>query len=154
LIFGFVYDFDFYACCLLKFIFCVLNSVFLFLSVSDGSACFLRRMEKSIKSESIMRNEPNFQKSQMFITVISTMDYNEKVALDTWSKRTQTNPILPAQDGKIAPLFRMSFILMGLVPLLRVSFTLMGPASAILSGVVPKGRRRKLLATAEATIFS
>jgi len=39
-----------------------------------------------------MRNEPNFQKSQMFITVILTMTYNEKTEMDTWSKRTQTNP--------------------------------------------------------------
>jgi hypothetical protein len=30
----------------------------------------------------------------MFITLVSTMNYNEKVALDTWSKRTQTKPIL------------------------------------------------------------
>jgi hypothetical protein len=56
--------------------------------------------EKSIKMNKIMRNEPNFQKSQMFITVISTMNYNEKLAMDTWSKQTQTKPILrgtPAQ---------------------------------------------------------
>jgi hypothetical protein len=33
--------------------------------------------------------------------------------MDTWSKQTQTKPILPATAGKIAPLFRMSFILMG-----------------------------------------
>jgi hypothetical protein len=43
-----------------------------------------------------MQNEPNFSKSQIFITLVSTKNYNEKVALDTWSKRTQTNPILPA----------------------------------------------------------
>jgi hypothetical protein len=43
-----------------------------------------------------MRNKANFPKSQMFITVISTMNYNEKTTLDTWSKQTQTNPILPA----------------------------------------------------------
>jgi hypothetical protein len=60
-----------------------------------------------------MRNEPNFQKSQMFISSIKTRNYNEKFTLDTWSKRTQSNPILPAMAGKIAPLFRMSFILMG-----------------------------------------
>jgi hypothetical protein len=41
----------------------------------------------------IMRNEPNFQKSQLFITLIKAKDYNEKMKLDTWSKRTQTNPI-------------------------------------------------------------
>jgi predicted transcriptional regulator len=40
-----------------------------------------------------MQNEPNFQKSQMFITVVSTMSCNKKMKLDTWSKRTQTNPI-------------------------------------------------------------
>jgi hypothetical protein len=41
-----------------------------------------------------MRNKPNFQKSQIFITAISTMDYSEKMKLDTWSKQTQTKPIL------------------------------------------------------------
>jgi hypothetical protein len=41
----------------------------------------------------IMRNEPNFQKSQMFITATVTMNCSEKMKLDTWSKRTQTNPI-------------------------------------------------------------
>jgi hypothetical protein len=30
------------------------------------------------------------------------MSYSEKLKLDTWSKRTQTNPILPASAGKIA----------------------------------------------------
>jgi len=40
-----------------------------------------------------MQNKANFQKSQMFITPISTMNYNEKWILDTWSKRTQSNPI-------------------------------------------------------------
>jgi hypothetical protein len=50
-----------------------------------------------------MRNEPNFSKSQIFITIITTTSYNEKSKLDTWSKRTQTNPILPAyMAGKIA----------------------------------------------------
>jgi hypothetical protein len=49
-----------------------------------------------------MRNEPNFQKSQMLVTAISTMNYSEKMKLDTWSKRTQTKPILPAIAGKIA----------------------------------------------------
>jgi hypothetical protein len=49
-----------------------------------------------------MRNEPNFSKSQMFITAISTRIYNEKFKMDTWSKRTQTKPILPAVAGKIA----------------------------------------------------
>ncbi len=70
-----------------------------------------------------MQNEPNFQKSQMFITVILTTNYSEKSTLDTWSKRTQTKPILsraqprdlfplwPAMAGKIAPLFRVLFTL-------------------------------------------
>jgi len=49
-----------------------------------------------------MQNEPNFSKSQMFITVVSTTNYNEKPAMDTWLKRTQTKPILPAMAGKIA----------------------------------------------------
>jgi hypothetical protein len=42
------------------------------------------------------------------------MDYNEKMKLGTWSKQTQTNPILLSlMAGKIAPLLRMLFILMG-----------------------------------------
>jgi hypothetical protein len=41
----------------------------------------------------IMRNEPNFRKSQMFITLVLTTNYSEKLKMDTWSKRTQTNPI-------------------------------------------------------------
>jgi hypothetical protein len=40
-----------------------------------------------------MQNKANFRKSQMFITAVSTTNYNEKMKLDTWSKRTQTNPI-------------------------------------------------------------
>jgi len=40
-----------------------------------------------------MQNKPNFQKSQMFITAVSIMNYNKKPAVDTWSKQTQTNPI-------------------------------------------------------------
>jgi hypothetical protein len=51
----------------------------------------------------IMQNEPNFSKSQMFITASVTMDCSEKMKMDTWSKRTQTKPILPARvAGKIA----------------------------------------------------
>jgi hypothetical protein len=41
-----------------------------------------------------MRNEPNFSKSQMVVMLVLTTNYNEKPALDTWSKQTQTNPIL------------------------------------------------------------
>jgi hypothetical protein len=40
-----------------------------------------------------MSNKANLGQSQMFITVISTTNYNEKMKLDTWSKRTQTKPI-------------------------------------------------------------
>ena len=40
-----------------------------------------------------MQNEPNFQKSQMFITAISTTNYNGKLTMDTWLKQTQTKPI-------------------------------------------------------------
>jgi hypothetical protein len=29
----------------------------------------------------------------MFITAITTRNYNEKCELDTWSKQTQSNPI-------------------------------------------------------------
>ncbi len=50
-----------------------------------------------------MQNEPNFSKSQMFINAVKGMNYSEKCKLDTWSKRTQTKPILPAtMAGKIA----------------------------------------------------
>jgi hypothetical protein len=58
-------------------------------------------------------NKANFRKSQMFITLIPTVSYSEKCKLDTWSKQSQSKPILPAMAGKIAPLFRMPFILMG-----------------------------------------
>jgi hypothetical protein len=50
-----------------------------------------------------MRNKANFSKSQMFITVILTTNYNEKLKLDTWSKQTQSKPNLPTiQAGKFA----------------------------------------------------
>jgi hypothetical protein len=50
-----------------------------------------------------MRNEPNFSKSQIFVTLIKTTNYSKKCKLDTWSKRTQTKPILSAaQADKIA----------------------------------------------------
>jgi hypothetical protein len=46
-----------------------------------------------------MQNEPNFSKSQIFITVALTMIYSENLKMDTWSKQTQTNPNLPACGG-------------------------------------------------------
>jgi len=45
------------------------------------------------QKRAIMQNEPNFQKSQMIITLLKTTNYNEKRALDTLSKQTQSNPI-------------------------------------------------------------
>jgi hypothetical protein len=61
-----------------------------------------------------MPNKANLGQSQIFITATSTINYNEKSKLDTWSKQTQTKPILLSLTaGKIAPLFRMSFILRG-----------------------------------------
>jgi hypothetical protein len=45
------------------------------------------------QKELIMQNEPNFSKSQIFITLIITTNYNKKWTLDTWSKQTQTKPI-------------------------------------------------------------
>src|SRR4030042_979425 len=48
-----------------------------------------------------MQNEPNFSKSQMFITIAITSNYSEKCKLDTWSKRTQTNPIYGEQSRTI-----------------------------------------------------
>ena len=50
-----------------------------------------------------MQNKPNLRKSQMFITVVSTTNYSEKCAMDTWSKQTQSNPIKP----KLARLWRV-----------------------------------------------
>jgi hypothetical protein len=50
-----------------------------------------------------MRNKAKFRKSQMFITATVTMNCNEKCKMDTWSKRTQTKPILLSLvAGKIA----------------------------------------------------
>jgi hypothetical protein len=70
-------------------------------------------VEISIKMNKNMSNKANFRKNQMFITLIPTVSYSEKCKLDTWSKQTQSKPILPAMAGKIAPLFRVSFTLMG-----------------------------------------
>ena len=42
-----------------------------------------------------MRNKPNLGQSQMFITVVSTTNYNEKWAMDTWLKQTQFKPNFP-----------------------------------------------------------
>ena len=91
---------------------------------SGGRGDFLLIEEISIKKELIMRNKANFRKSQMFITIILTMSYSEKMKLDTWSKQTQSKPILPAIAGKIAPLFRMPFILMGQIENSFTSWTL------------------------------
>jgi hypothetical protein len=44
-----------------------------------------------------MPNKAIFQKSQMFITAITTRNYNEKREMNTWSKQTQSKPILPAR---------------------------------------------------------
>jgi len=44
-----------------------------------------------------MQNEPNFTNAKISITVVSTMNYNEKCTMDTWSERTQTNPILSTE---------------------------------------------------------
>jgi hypothetical protein len=102
----------------------------------------------------IMRNEPNFQKSQMFITVVSTRNYNEKCELDTWSKRTQTKPILPALTaGKIAlsevegPVESILFATrnVGLSPVrdaLRQTASVFEPALGIVVGL--QGRRNHI----------
>jgi hypothetical protein len=47
-----------------------------------------------------MRNKPNFSKSQMFVTLTKTTNYNEKAAVDTWSKQTQTKPNLGYNNHK------------------------------------------------------
>ncbi len=49
-----------------------------------------------------MPNEPNLGQSQIFIIPLYITSYSEKCKLDTWSKRTQTKPILPAIAGKFA----------------------------------------------------
>ncbi len=54
-----------------------------------------------------MPNEPNLGQSQIFISPMKTTDYNEKSKLDTWSKRTQTNPIYKAQRILYCLLYRM-----------------------------------------------
>jgi hypothetical protein len=73
------------------------NTIFTFFSVSSvfsvAKNTHLLCGYTVNQKELIMRNEPNFQKSQMFITTIKTMDYSEKCNLDTWSKQTQSNPI-------------------------------------------------------------
>ena len=56
-----------------------------------------------------MPNKANFRKSQMLITATVTMNCSEKPTLDTWSKQTQSKPILPAMAGKIALPARHSF---------------------------------------------
>jgi hypothetical protein len=56
------------------------------------------------QNEQIMRNKANFPKSQMFITLLKTTNYNEKVALDSWSKQTQTKPTCPERSRGIYPL--------------------------------------------------
>jgi hypothetical protein len=73
------------------------------------------------------------------------MSYNEKSKLDTWSKQTQTKPILPAMAGKIAPLLRMSFILMGLVPPVLRSFSEGGSDKSRVTSDYFAGRSRVLL---------
>ena len=65
------------------------------------SASGLRRAEISIKMNKNMSNEANFLKSQMFITIILTTSYSEKCELDTWSKRTQSNPISEGGQEKL-----------------------------------------------------
>jgi hypothetical protein len=49
----------------------------------------------------------------MSLNFCSTKDYDNNLRLLPMAKQTQTKPILPAMAGKIAPLLRMSFILMG-----------------------------------------
>ncbi len=64
-----------------------------------------------------MQNKPNLQKSQMFITAVKTTNYSEKLKMDTWSKRTQTNPtcselvepILSAFGGNVSAESVLSF---------------------------------------------
>jgi hypothetical protein len=41
-----------------------------------------------------MSNKANLGQSQIFITSMKAKSYNEKMKLDTWSKQTQSNPIL------------------------------------------------------------
>jgi ribonuclease HII len=102
-----------------------------------GSADFLRRMEKSIKMKLIMQNEPNFSKSQMFINLISTTNYNKKSTMDTWSKRTQTKPILKDVFLKIILQF---WAVMGKITGLLVQFPWKGVTRmVVLAGIDEAG---------------
>ncbi len=64
----------------------------------------------------------------MFITLVSKKSYNEKPTLDTWSKRTQTNPNLPTyMVGKFAlslskGLLKQISALFHITPLIRVRY--------------------------------
>jgi hypothetical protein len=50
----------------------------------------------------IMQNKANLSKSQMFITLVKTMNYSEKSKMDTWSKQTQSKPILKWRKPPLA----------------------------------------------------
>jgi hypothetical protein len=53
------------------------------------------------QNEQIMQNKANFSKSQMFTTSMKATNYSEKMKLDTWSKRTQTNPTCPERSRRV-----------------------------------------------------
>jgi hypothetical protein len=46
---------------------------------------------------------------KMIVSVAMTITNNKKLSALNFQKQSQTNPILPAFAGKIAPLFRMPF---------------------------------------------
>ena len=98
----------------------------------------------------IMQNEPNFRKSQMFIILIMTTNYNEKLKLDTWLKQTQTNPIYGEQSRTI--LSRRSLLAktdLFVLTNVRIRTSVFEPALRIVIGL--QGRRNHI---ADGVIFS
>jgi hypothetical protein len=68
---------------------------------------------QSIKNNKLCKTKPISEKPKMNLTPCLTMTNNKKQRTTNYSKQSQTKPILPAIAGKIAPLLRMPFILMG-----------------------------------------
>jgi hypothetical protein len=67
--------------------------------------------------QKICKTNPILEMPKMNVSPYPIITMNKKLRTMNSLKRTQTNPILSALVAdKIAPLFRMSFILRGLVP--------------------------------------
>ena len=46
-----------------------------------------------------MQNKPNFQNAQIVVSLVKTMNYNNKQRTMNYSKQSQSNPILFASGG-------------------------------------------------------